>query len=666
MLNWSMNRYTIIFILFLIFAFPVFSTGEGTIEVPVSGTGYLPVSRVILYTAGLAQMVHETTVNNDEIVSFPVDPKDINDILKSLMVEDLDGGTVDVVNFDSNDPLSVSLGDLRINPSGSPVLSDFLKRTQGESVTVSTDKGVFQGRIFSVEKIQKVNQIFTTLNLIDSTGIQAVDITELKTLQFDDPGLQEEMIDALGMIARSRVKSVRILKISFKGSGERRIRLSYIRAVPLWKTSYRLVIDKNGISRLEGWALVQNTGSQSWENIQLGFVAGQPNAFTMDLATPRYITRQQVDIASAAPLGPTSYAKAYAPEPSPARSLAYSEAPSMVMDEDMYGYEKKEPYSPAPVVSQASGIREGNFYRYDVKLPVTIDARSSGMIPIIIQEHAGESLGIYDPSYNKVFKGIRLINSTDAHWAAGPVTVSEGRYYGGDALIPDMIPESERLLSYAVHGTLEVQKTRSVEPQRITSLKVTDGILYRTDKILRETRYQIDGDEDELILIHPKESGWKLTNSPEVSRESPGEYRFSLQTWEEPITVAEEYIISNQFNLNGFRSSDLVVYMDWKEISPLLKSAMAKIAELKQNTDNIRAEINALTNRISRIERDQNRMRENMKVLDKESDLFNQYAAQLSDQETELEDINTQIGNKQTRLQAADRALKEYIISIDL
>ncbi len=661
-----MNKYTIIFTLLLILAFPVFSTGEGTVEVSNARTGYLPVSRVVLYTAGLAQMVHETTVTNNEIIMFPVDPKDINDILKSLIVEDLDGGTVDVVNFDSNDPLSVALGDLRVNPSGSPVLTDFLKRTQGESVIVTTEKGVFRGRIFSVEKFQKENQIFTTLNLIDSNGIQAVDITELKTLQFEDPGLQKEMVDALELIARSRVKTVRILKISFKGRGERRIRISYIRAVPLWKTSYRLVINENGISRLEGWALVQNTGSQGWDNVWLGFVAGQPNAFTMDLATPRYITRQRIDITSAAPLGPTSYAKAYAPEPSVSRTQVYSEAPSMIMDDDMYDYEIKEPYTPAPVVSQATGIREGNFYRYDVKLPVSVDARSSAMIPIIQQEDAGKSLGVYDPSYNKVFKGIRLINNTDAHWAAGPVTVSEGYYYGGDALIPEMIPESERLLTYAVHGTLEVQKTQSVQPQRITSLKITGGVLYRTDKIIRETRYRIDGDEDELILIHPKETGWKLTENPEVSEETPGEYRFFLFGWEEPVTVAEEYIISNQFSLNGFRSSDLAVYMEWKEISPQIKSALEKIAELKQNTDSIRVEINSLTNRISRIERDQNRIRENMKVLDKESDLFKQYASRLAVQETELQDINKQIESKQTEFQMADKVLKDYINSIDL
>ena len=661
-----MNKYTAIIIFLFIFAIPAFSNGEGTIETAGTGNADIPITRVTLYTAGLAQIVQETTVTDNESISFQVEPKDINDILKSLIVEDLDGGTVDVVTFNSNDPLSVVLGDLRVDPSGSPALTDFLKHTQGEAVVVTTEKGLFRGRIFSVETFREDNRLITILNLMDSNGIQRVDITELKNLQFEDPQLQKEIVSALGMIARSRVKTVRTLKISCKGSGKRKIRLSYIRAVPLWKTSYRLVLNEAGIPRLEGWAIVQNTGSQSWKNVRLGFVAGQPNAFTMDLATPRYITRKQVDIVSAAPIGATSYGKASPPESARAKSMAYSGASSRAVDD--YKLEEQAAYNPAPLAPQASGIREGNFYRYDVKLPVTVGARSSGMIPIIMQEDVGKSIAVYDPAYNKVFKGVRLVNSTGAHWAAGPVTVIEGRYYGGDALLPDMIPGSSRILTYAVHGTLEVQKTRSVQPQRITSLKITDGILYRTDKAVRETRYNIDGDGDgdELILIHPREAGWKLIKSPEVLEETPREYRFVLHSWKKPVLVEEEYTISNQFSLSSVRNSDLTVYLEWKEISPRIKRAPGKITELKLDTENIRGEINSLKNQINRIERDQNRIRQNMKVLDKKSDLFQQYASQLSVQETQLKDINSQIGDRQTKLQSANKVLRDYITALDL
>jgi len=662
-----MNKFTFLFVL-LILSLPVYGTGEGLMEVETgaetSAPDRLPVTGVTLYTAGLAQMIHETIVSGDEIINFPVEPKDIDDLLKSLSIEDFDGGTIDVVNFDSTEPLSVSLGDLRLNPSGSPSLSDFLLRTQGESVTVKTGTGIHRGRIFSVEAVQHEDGPETILNLMESGEIFPVNISELTRLTYDDLILQKELESALKLIADSRLKSVRNLRISCRGRGERRIRLSYIKAVPLWKTSYRIVLDEKGQPRLEGWAIVQNTGGSSWEDVRLSFVAGRPNAFTMDLSTPRYITRKRVDVAAETPRGPTVYDKASVPEPSTSRSRMFAEAPGMA--DEVYAYEEAESYAPPAMTPQASGVRAGNFYRYDIRHPVTVNARSSAMIPIVTEEKAGDSLGIYDPAYGIVFKGIRLTNRTDAHWAAGPVTVNEGRYYGGDALLPEMIPGSERLVTYAEHGTLEVEKIVTSDPQRITALKIADGVLHRTDKITRETEYRVEGDEKELLIIHPRESGWKLIDSPAVAEENQSEYRFSISEWEEPARVREEYIISRTFSLNNFKRSDIQVYIEWTEISPAMKRAFTRIAELRQDVETIRLEINTLNNRISRIERDQNRVRENMKVLDKESDLFRQYSESLESQEEEIQQLYSDVSARQSEMAAAEGRLRDYISSLKM
>ncbi len=661
----TMNRISVYMSIFLLLALPVFSSGEGISELSGSSlpSENLPVTRVTLYSAGLAHMVHETTVTGNELLMFPVEPKDINDILKSLVIEDLDGGTVEVVNFDSSDPLNIVLGDLRINPAGSPPLADFLQRTQGEWIIAATDDNELEGRIFSVEKQQTDDGQRVILNLMNSFGLNSIDITRLKTLRFADPALQQELSTALEKIAASRMKSVRTLKISFTGNGERRIRLSYIRSVPLWKTSYRIVLDESGVPRLEGWAIVQNTGSSAWTDVSLGFVAGMPNAFTMDLATPRYVTRESVSTAAQKPIGSTVYEKAYAPEPAPLSRQAY-DIPSAAMSENFFDLAEEESYSPPPVTSQAAAVKSGNFYRYDVKHPVTVDARSSAMIPIIQYENAGKSLGVYDPSYNLVFKGIMLSNLSGAQWSAGPATVLEGRYYGGDAILPEMIPESKRLITYAVHGSLEVDKQTETSPRRITALKILDGILYRTDKMERTTVYRITGQEDELLLIHPRESGWELIDSPEPAEENTGEFRFSLTEWDKPFRVTEEYTIASQYTLYNFQKTELDYYIEWDRISLEMKNALRRIAELKSESENIRTQINSLNSNINRIIRDQSRIRENMKVLDKESDLFIKYSGQLDSQEKELSQLNEQLSGKQTELLNAEKALKDYVAAL--
>ncbi|MBI9098092.1 MAG: hypothetical protein JEY91_06420, partial [Spirochaetaceae bacterium] len=223
-----MNRITIILIILIALGVPVLSAGEGAME-EIREPDRLPVTSVALYTAGLAWMVHETTVTDNEILYFSIDQNDINDILKSLVVEDLNGGTIDSINFDSENPLAVALSDLRVNPSGSPGLVDFLLRTQGEPVSVTTAEGTFKGRIFSVEILENDGTRQVLLNLMDHNGIQTIDITQMNNLEFQDLVLQSELLSALDLISRSRVKSSRLLKLSFKGSGKRKVRLSYIR-----------------------------------------------------------------------------------------------------------------------------------------------------------------------------------------------------------------------------------------------------------------------------------------------------------------------------------------------------------------------------------------------------------------------------------------------------
>ena len=338
----------------------------------------------------------------------------------------------------------------------------------------------------------------------------------------------------------------------------------------------------------------------------------------------------------------------------------------MAMADELYGYAPQESYTPAPVNVQAAGTREGNFYRYEINHPVTVDARSSAMIPIIHQENAGASLGVYDPSYNLVFKGIRLINDSEAQWAAGPATVLEGRDYGGDALLPEMIPGSSRLLTYAVHGTLEVQKSAETLPQRITALKIADGLLYRTDRMIKKTIYRVEGEEDELLIIHPRDYGWKLTENPEIAEENDNEYRFKLTEWRNPVSVAEEYIISNQYSLYNFQIQDFGVYLEWKELSAEMRQAFGKISELKKNIESIRSDINNLNGRLGRIERDQSRLRENMKVLDTASDLFVRYTNQLESQEDEIADLYKKLSDKQTDMQSAEKLLKDYISGLNI
>src|SRR3954451_3869143 len=97
----------------------------------------LPISRVLLFSSGVGHFLREGTVQGDARIdlSFPV--ADINDLIKSMVLRDLDGGHVTTVSYDSNAPIERTLASFAVNLTGNPTFSDILTQARGERVEVA-------------------------------------------------------------------------------------------------------------------------------------------------------------------------------------------------------------------------------------------------------------------------------------------------------------------------------------------------------------------------------------------------------------------------------------------------------------------------------------------------------------------------------------------------
>src|SRR6516225_5367406 len=82
---------------------------------PKSNADALPISRVILYTSGVGFLQREGHVEGDAHLdlSFPV--REINDLLMSLVLRDLNGGKIRTVSYDSHDPIEKTLKSFAVN-----------------------------------------------------------------------------------------------------------------------------------------------------------------------------------------------------------------------------------------------------------------------------------------------------------------------------------------------------------------------------------------------------------------------------------------------------------------------------------------------------------------------------------------------------------------------
>ncbi|MEO6419875.1 MAG: DUF4139 domain-containing protein [Polyangiaceae bacterium] len=110
------------------------------------------------------------------------------------------------------------------------------------------------------------------------------------------------------------------------------LNIGYIAESPVWRPSYRLVVQPGGEADLQAWGIVQNLSGEDWKNVRLSLVAGAPLAFEAQLATPVIPTRPIVtddgEVIAAIPKSETSLRQdpANAPAPKPTGQLKDAES----------------------------------------------------------------------------------------------------------------------------------------------------------------------------------------------------------------------------------------------------------------------------------------------------------------------------------------------------
>src|SRR5437667_4330464 len=96
----------------------------------------LPVRRVVLYKNGIGYFEHTGQVHGNQSLNIDFTSSQLNDVLKSLTVLDLDGGKISGVGYNSVAPVAEQLRSLRLPLEESTTLADFLSALRGSRVLV--------------------------------------------------------------------------------------------------------------------------------------------------------------------------------------------------------------------------------------------------------------------------------------------------------------------------------------------------------------------------------------------------------------------------------------------------------------------------------------------------------------------------------------------------
>ena len=685
---------------------------------PATKPADVPVKAVTLFSSGVGYFEHTGQVSGDGSATLPFKAEQINDVLKSLVLQDLDGGTVGVVTYPSQDPLGKILGSFGVDISSNPSLADLLNQLRGAQITISQmGQEDVTGTILGVETKKRpagkdqppVEEAF--LNLLTGGGvIQTIQLDAVQSLKLDDPQLQKELGRALAAVASARDQNKKPVQIDFRGTGERRVKVGYVIETPIWKTSYRLILkpkdQKEPATRpatgpaevqgtLQGWAIVENQTDSDWKDIQLSLVSGRPISFVQNLYQPLYVPRPTVEPELYASLTPQEYGggvssgkvmeapdfnlqstagrASAAPMAAPVERMARKRGLAMEADKPAQGYfgvnaPATEPMdAAASVAAAASAAKLGELFQYTVA-NVSLPRQSSAMIPIVSDPVEVQRLSIYNQSVlaEHPLTGAEVTNSTGKSLPAGPVTVYDGGY-SGDARIDNLPAGQHRLLSYGIDLDVRVDATKGNSKQQVVAGKIVKGVLEVSRKVVHTQEYKIEnkGDSDKTLVVEqPVMSDGKLVDTPEPYESTETVHRFKVGAPAGKVkdfNVTQQRVLDQRVVILPADVSELAGYLRTGEIPKDVRDALAKAISLKQAASGTERQIAEADAEISNIAAEQERIRKNMQAVDKQSQYYNRLLGKLNDQETRIESLQKKKDDLTATLDQQRSALADYL-----
>lgn len=689
-------------------------------------TQSLPIRRVILYSNGVAYIERRGQVSGHVEVSLSFKQSQVDDVLKSMIVLDLGKGRIGAVSYNSSAPPSARMADIpfTIEPGTADDnkggLAGVLGQLQGAHVIVATATRTAAGSILTVgERKSQIDAnkppvVTHTLVISSDAGeLLSFDLAEVRSVKLIDEGARRDLSEFASAAASARRRDAKTIVVTSDGIGSREMLVSYTIAAPIWKTTYRVVLDQSGKPFFQGWAIVDNVGDEDWNNVSLSLISGTPVSFIQPIQQPFYRYRPVVPMPSDLKLEP----QVYEPEDSeipPVRhgattivgrqdatlganfeSRKLAELPTvanaasnfMTIQPGAFGGAAPPPpprtslsdaitQPDSGVQAEATGGEVGDLFEYRIDQPVTVPHDRSALIPILQTRMDGERVSIYNEAVrrDRPMGGMLLKNTSALTLEDGAMTIIDGDAYAGEALMERLKPAEQRLISFALDLGTSVN-VRVKEDRAPTFLvRAINGVFEAHYYQTTEKTYTVTNQTEKprvVYIEHPVRQDWTLsdkTQKPDLRTARYYRFRIPLEPHQKvELPVTERRALMDRYEISDFTRPQLELFISRQYIDAATQAALEKIIEIKRRISLNEARSQAIEKEATEIGEDQERLRENIKALTATAEakqLIARYVAKADTQESRLEQLekdrraaHEERGRLQLELEAAIRGL---------
>jgi len=646
----------------------------------------LPVRQVILYKHGVGFFERLGTLGAGESARLDFRPSEVNDVLKSLTIQEKGGGKISGVRYDSDIPLAEKLKDFPFRLRDGQSLTAVLDQLKGSRVEMQFGaervSGVIVAARLSPGDRERAEREQVTL-LLDNGDLRNFDLAAAATLRFSDGRLQTQFKDYLAAVTASRSTDRRSVYVDSTDAKSRDVVASYMIPTPIWKSSYRLILDS---AELEGWAIVDNTTGEDWINVKMSLVSGKPISFISQLYPPRYVQRQTADLPELAALAPVVYGGAIGnaasggviggiigglpsaapPPPPPAQAMA---KPKSRMAEA--NVERMMAPEPSSFASTATGREAADLFEYSIPSAVTVKKNESAMLPFLQKKVGTRKLLIYsDQNTQNPLNAAEVTNSTGMTLDGGPITVYDAGVYAGEALMETVKASDKRLISYGVDLGTRITTAFDSAAFTVREVHVDRGVLTAKMSRVDTTTYSarnVDAKAKTLIIEQPAQADYNVI-SPKPIETSATAWRFQMELPARSpakMAIVLENVYSQTTELTSITPEDLLFWTQNKTLTAAGRRQLTQLGDLKKQLAQLNSEMASNEAEMTSIGKDEDRARQNIRSLSNVSGQQEQvqnYARQLAQLETRitaLRDRTAALEKQRTTLQGQINLLIE-------
>ena len=642
----------------------------------------LPIRKVVLYKHGVGYFERQAEVTGDASIDLHFRAAEMNDVLKSLTTLDLGGGHVSSISYESTRPVEKQLEDISIRLPDHNAMTGLLTQLKGARVALEVGPRKIEGTVTGIETVtRQEGRIAITsprLVLLVDGALQSYDLLEIKSLAFLDESVRKDLQHLLDILIGAKKKDLKKLTIFGRGKGKRDFLATYTIETPVWKTSYRMLLgDKKPL--IQGWALVDNTQDEDWDDVSLTLVAGLPVSFIHDLYSPRYkqrpIVQVQEEEAYAPPVVETATESMLSDDEMPAAEMAAAgPAPaspprSMAKKADMADRRAAREKS---VKVQTRTVEVGDLFQYQIRNPVTVKRNQSALVPILQGDFDGKRVAVYNPEVREKnpMSAVLFKNTTGMTLEGGPVTVLENESYVGESMLDTLKPGDERLVPYSVELGCSVTLDHKSQRGEVRKAVIAHGTLtlkrWQFERRIYVVRNKTDRKLD-LFVEHRFHHGWDLveTDKPVETTENFHRFRFDVAPGKTvKFVVSERGDEEEEFELSDVDRAQVRVWLESRYIDRKTMEVLHGFLALSEKIASLEKKIEQKEGQVQEIFSDQERVRGNLSSLGSgtsERALRERYIAQMSRQEEKLGALRAEVAELQEEKGEAEEELESKV-----